>query len=366
MAILQLIVPDALAGERLDVTVARLTPSLSRRQARRLVEDGAVFMEGRRVHVCSRTVLPGARLEVALPRERSRAVSPVTVLALDDDVVVANKPAGMPTEPTREGSRGTLSATLAHFLEERGLSAAGLAAAHRLDTDTTGVVVFARTPAAAAALGRQFQHGTPERLYLALVDGHPAWSEERIAAPLSRRRDSTGRVRVAPGESDALPSVTHARVLARGANGQRGDSGDGGDRGDGGGGGTLVLCAPETGRTHQLRVHLAHAGHPLVGDRRYGPTSAVQHEAQRPGKRPGDGQDQSGGWPAMRLGLHALALSITHPSGHPVRYAAPVPDTFIEDAAQRGIARGVVEDIAAQLIPEGFIVAAPADAERVS
>lgn len=317
MSTVSLTVPDELGGQRLDVVVARLAPQISRRQARRLVEDGAVFVDGKRVQVCSRPLRPGARLEVAVPTGAPRPQARPGIVRLDESLVVADKPAGVPTEPTREGSRGTLLAALSDLLREQGEDARYLHAVHRLDTDTTGVVVFARSAAAARLVGQQLHDGTAERRYLALVEGVPAWARARLDASLARARDAQGRVQVDP---DGAPAVTLVTVLAPGTRG------------------SLVLCNPRTGRTHQLRVHLAHAGHPLVGDRRYGPPA--------PGGRPRPPRTDPS---QAHLGLHALSLAFVHPRGEPIHLSAPPPPAFLDAAEAWGVPRTVVLEVTRRL-----------------
>jgi 23S rRNA pseudouridine1911/1915/1917 synthase len=311
---MRLVVPDELAGQRLDVVIARLAPSLSRRAARRLVEDGAVLVDGKRIQVCSRAMKPGARLEIGdmsgastiAPEARAAAPAP-RLIALDPDVVVVDKDPGVPTEPTREGSRGTLKAALEDLLKERSEDVSFLHAAHRLDTHTTGVVVFARSAEAAHQVGRQLHDGSAERRYLALVAGVPSWQHARLDWSLTRARDGEGKIRV--DKEGGVPAVTLATVLVPGRSL------------------ALVLCAPRTGRTHQLRVHLAEAGHPLVGDRQYG------------GKR------------APHLGLHAVSLAMLHPkSGEPIRYTAPVPPSFVATAEEGGIPADVLAQIVAHVV----------------
>src|SRR5688572_14309299 len=187
-------VPRELEGQRLDVVIARLAAGVSRRHARRLVDDGAVFVDNKRVQVCSRPLKAGAKVELTVTSaDRSTPAEPTRILAIDADLVVADKAAGVPTEPTREGARGTLKAHLEDELKARGESLEFLHAVHRLDTDTTGAVVFARSAEAAHKVGRQLHDGTAERRYLALVAGIPEWTRARLDWSLTKVRDESGR-----------------------------------------------------------------------------------------------------------------------------------------------------------------------------
>ncbi len=301
---LRFTVPRELEGLRLDVVIARLAPAISRRHARRLIDDGAVLVDGKRVMVSSRPQKPGAKIEVSAV-EHAAPAEPAHIVSLDADLLIADKAAGVPTEPTKEGSRGTLQALLLDELKTRGESTAFLHAVHRLDTDTTGAVVFARHSEAAHAVGRQLHDGTAERRYLALVVGIPSWNRTRLDWSLAKSRDDTGRIRVDP---DGSPAITLATVLLPGRSA------------------ALVLCAPGTGRTHQLRVHLAHAGHPLVGDKRYaGPLLSEN---------------------PVHLGLHALTIAFVHPSGQHVRYAAPLPAAFLLACVAAGLPQAAVLEAA--------------------
>lgn len=304
------IVPDELAGERLDVVLARLAPGISRRQARRLVDAGSVFLDGRRSQVCSRPVSAGAAIEVSLAPPRP-ASPPIALIALDDDLVVIDKPARMPAEPTREASAGSAHHALGELLRSQGLAHDGLRAAHRIDVDTTGVLVFARGAAAARALSQQFADQRVARRYLALVAGVPSWGRRRIDLPLARQRDAEGRVQIDP---DGAPCTTLAVVLARGEQG------------------ALVCCIPVTGRLHQLRAHLAAVGCPLVGDRRYG------------------------GGAAPHLGLHALSVRLVPPGAwlageRDLRsvFVAPPPPSFLALAGALGVVPEAVEAAVAAL-----------------
>lgn len=302
--------PDELAGERLDVVVARLAPDLSRRQARRLVDAGSVFLDGRRSQVCSRPVKAGAAIEVSLAPHRPPG-PPLAIIALDDDLAVIDKPARMPAEPTREASEGSAHHALAELLRARGLAHEGLRAAHRIDVDTTGVLVFARGEAAARALHQQFAAQRVARRYLALVAGLPEWHRRRIDLPLTRHRDQGGRVQVDPA---GAPCTTLVVVLARGDQG------------------ALVACIPITGRLHQLRAHLAAVGHPLAGDRRYG------------------------GAAGAHLGLHALAVRLVPPGAwergardERAAFVAPPPPSFVALAGALGVLPEAVEAAATAL-----------------
>ncbi len=314
-------VPEELAGERLDVVLARLVPGLSRRQSRRLVDAGSVFVDGRRCQVCSRPVRPGAALEVNLAPPHAAGAAP-TLVALDDDLAVIDKPARMPAEPTREAAAGSAHHALAELLRTRGLEHEGLRAAHRIDVDTTGVLVFARHVAAARALHEQFAAQRVARRYLALVAGVPAWGRRRIDLPLARQRDQAGRIVV---DQDGAHATTLAVVLARG------------DRG------ALLACIPATGRLHQLRAHLAALGHPLAGDRRYG-GAALAH-----------------------LGLHALAVRLVPPAAwiagertERAAFVAPPPPAFLALAGGLGVFPEAVSAAATAFIGGPVLPAEPA------
>lgn len=261
--------------DRLDRVLAALIEGLSRSEARRLIAAGSVFVDGRRCRIASRAVSAGARVRV----ETSPLPSPAAALVVlyDDDCCVAvDKPVGMATAPTRQAAAGTALEELQRQLGvERGRR---LWLVHRLDRDTSGVLLFARTSAAARNLDAAFRERGVEKDYLAWVAGRVESEAGEIHARLSNR---AGRAFVDPAGKAA---DTGFEVIERAA-----------DR-------TLLSLRPSTGRTHQLRVHMKHLGHPIVGDRLYG------------------------GPPGARLMLHATRLRLPHPqTGEALLIEAPPP-----------------------------------------
>jgi tRNA pseudouridine32 synthase/23S rRNA pseudouridine746 synthase len=228
----------------------------------------------------------------------------VRSLVLEEDaaILVLNKPAGLSSQGGR-GQVHTLDELLWAFAKASGNRPRLV---HRLDRDTSGVILTARTKPAAGFLGKALMGRRAfEKTYLALVaPAGLAPREGRIEAPL--RRDEQGReayMRVcAPDHADAEAALTRYRVLAEGQ------------------GAALVELRPETGRMHQLRVHLADRGHPILGDARYG------------------GRLVAGGVAVPRLMLHAAALAFPHPEGGRKRVEAPLPEDFREVAERAGIA----------------------------
>lgn len=281
------------ASQRLDRFIAD-RGGISRGEARRALETGGVFVDGRRCKVASRGVHPGQRIEVNL-QEGGRASEPLAplersrLLYLDDDLLAVDKPPGVPSQPTLVTDQGTLPELVS------ALVGAPVTLVHRLDRDTSGVTVFARNHLAAAALTEMFRAGAAEKFYVALTTRPPCPAEGRIEAPLGKDPTRSGLRRViASGEAAA----TRYRTLAEGP------------------GIALVEARPETGRTHQIRVHLAHLGAPLLGDARYG-------GPRRVGERE-----------VPRVMLHAARLNLAHPiHGIPLRFEAPVPGDLREVGA---------------------------------
>lgn len=290
-------------GERLDAALARLVPSLSRSQAQRLIEQGAVTHGGRPVKK-NEKLSAGDTLELTLPEAREVPIEaqpiPLEVCYEDADVIVVNKPKGLVVHPAPGHADGTLvNALLAHC----GDSLSGIGGekrpgiVHRIDKDTSGLIIAAKNDAAHAALAAQLKDHSLARTYICLVCGRIRDDAGTIDAPIGRH--PTDRKRMAVTQKNARRAVTHWSVIAR-YNGY-----------------THIRCELETGRTHQIRVHMAHIGHPLLGDLVYG------H------KRPEKGLSGQC--------LHARALRFLHPrTGELVTFTCPLPDYFQDVLARLG------------------------------
>lgn len=276
-------VPDALAGERVDAALSRML-GLSRTRAAELAEGGFVHVDGVAVGKSAR-LLPDSWLEVEMPAPE--AVRPITseddVPALrvayeDDDVVVVDKPVGVAAHP----SPGWTGPTVVGVLAARGyrISTSGAAerqgVVHRLDVGTSGLMVVAKSEHAYTELKRAFKERTVDKIYHALAQGHPDPTTGTIDAPIGRHPGSDWKFAVV---ADGKPSVTHYEVLEMLP------------------AASLVEVHLETGRTHQIRVHMAALRHPLVGDLTYGADPAL---AERVG--------------LSRQWLHAMRLGFAHPA----------------------------------------------------
>ena len=296
---MELTVPAALAGERADRVVALVT-GLARAEASALVAGGRLTRNGRVVTTRGSRVQLGDHLQLDLPpvTETSGPAADAsvvfTVVHADDDVIVVDKPAGLVVHPGSGNQTGTLvNGLLAHFPD---LSLAtwpdpsrpGIV--HRLDKGTSGLLVVARTVPAMAALATQLHDHRVERRYVALVSGRVDAPAGVIDAPLGRSARDPLRMTV---RHDGRPAITRYQVLRRFAEPAPA---------------TLLSCRLETGRTHQIRVHLAAIGHPVVGDDRYRRRGPSLHH------------------PIGRPFLHAAELGFFHPGrAEMVRFEAALP-----------------------------------------
>lgn len=279
-------------GVRIDVVLASLT-NLSRRASRRALADGLVWMNGKPLRVQSRTVAPGDVIDVLLPA-RDLGSTPLpdvvapTILYEDRWLLVAAKPAGVLSAPAENMQPGETA------FDEQVLFARAIAEGkrpflrlmHRLDRVTSGAILFARHRDALPALTAAWREGLVERVYVAIVEGLPGFDHIEIEEPIARDRSHAWRFATDPKGRRAR---TEARVLARLDNDL-----------------AVVQCRLITGRTHQVRVHLASTGHPVLGDRLYGSMRAA--EVRRPL-------------------LHAASLALPHPrTGDNLQVVCPRPD----------------------------------------
>ena len=285
------------SGERVDALLARHLDGFSRSAAQRLLEGGAVLLGDRPVkknYVCA----AGERFFVTLPALAEIPLVPqdipLDVVYEDGDVIVVNKPRGMVVHPAPGHADGTLVNALLYHCGDS-LSGVGgekrPGIVHRIDKDTSGLIIAAKNDAAHLALSAQLSDHSLRREYEAVVRGNLREDSGTIDAPVGRH--PTDRKRMAVTQKGSRNAVTHWEVLAR----YRGY--------------THVRCRLETGRTHQIRVHMAHIGHPLLGDFTYGAPS------------PDKGLEGQC--------LHARRLRFLHPaSGVPVELETPLPEYFLE------------------------------------
>lgn len=281
-------------ASRLDQLLVQKLPHLSRSKLQNLIRQGQVLLSGQTARP-SASVQPGDLITLILPAAPPAAPQAETIwldiMFEDEDIIVLNKPAGLVVHPAQGHRRGTLvNALLGRYPDLAALSQADIGSAsrpgivHRLDRDTSGLMIVARTPAALQHLRRQFKARTVDKLYLALVFGRPQAPEGIIDVPLGR--DPHHRQKFAP-RPDGKPARTHYRTIE-----------DFGQY-------SLLEIKLETGRTHQIRVHLAWLKCPVVGDTVYGrPKNALGLNRQF---------------------LHAWQLRFQHPRhGRPVHFEAPL------------------------------------------
>ena len=267
---------------RLDVVLAEQHPQISRSTWQKHIKAGNIAVNNQPVDSPKHEVTEADSIEINIPDSTDFSGYELPILYLDDNVIVVNKPAGILTH-----SKGALNDefTVADFFSRyttAGVDTNRPGIVHRLDRDTSGIIIGARTPESHALLKAQFADRKVKKWYVAVTDGNLKAESARVDIPIGRNPKHPSQFRA---DSNGKPAITDYRVLAR--NGKH----------------DLVLLQPLTGRTHQLRVHLAHLGMPIHGDRVYGK-------------------------PAERLYLHAAKLEITTAPGVRKTFAAPVPPEF--------------------------------------
>ena len=279
-------IPLEMAGERLDKILASALPDYSRNRLKAWVEAGAVMVDGKVTK--ARYLLRGGESVKVFPQEMPEQFAfspediPLDVVFEDESIIVINKPPGLVVHPAAGNWSGTLlNGLLFRFPELKSLPRAGIV--HRLDKDTSGLMVVARTSQAQTSLVRQLQDRTVGRRYLAWVWGD-APSQGKVLASVGR--DQRDRLKMSAGSPQGKPAATVFRRLAKGVFNEAPVA--------------LLECRLETGRTHQIRVHLESLGFPLLGDPVYRK------------KTPGVAKTL----PFERQALHAYALSLQHPLNH--------------------------------------------------
>jgi len=327
---------EALAGEghagwRLDRFLAASLPDFSRSRLQQLLEGGAVSLGDQQkvtIKDANHRVKPGENYQVTVPPAAPATPQgqdiPLEVVYEDKDLIVINKPAGLVVHPAAGNPDGTLVNALIAHCGTKNLAIGGEARpgiVHRLDKDTSGLLVAAKTERAMASLAKQFANHTIERAYHALVWGAPREREGRIESQIGRSPFDRKRMTVLRG--GGKEARTRYRTVEKFGLPERPFA-------------SLIECRLETGRTHQIRVHLTHLGHPLIGDPQYGRS----HTAPR-AKDPTEERAYTAAAEFSRQALHAFVLGFQHPSLHKtLRFESPWPADFADlVAALRGLNR---------------------------
>lgn len=288
-------VEESDAGERIDRLLAQLLSECSRSFLQRLIERGGVWVNGDSLKEKKYKVKSGDCLRVAFaepqPLEAKPENLPLDIVYEDEDVVVVNKPRGMVVHPAPGNETGTMVNALLYHCKNlssiNGVIRPGIV--HRIDKDTSGLLMVAKNDAAHRALAKQLAEHSITRIYQAIVFHNLKQEEGTIEAPIGR--DSKNRLRMAVTDKNSRPAVTHWRVEERF------------------GSFTRITARLKTGRTHQIRVHMAYIGHPLLGDFLYGPK-----------KQP---------IPLEGQALHAQTLGFIHPTSKQyMEFEAPPPEAF--------------------------------------
>ena len=305
--------PDEAAGMRLDAFLASHFTQHSRVRLRRAITAGGVKVDGRGAKPSER-LKPGQSIEVTLPPREATGPEPepipIDVIYEDEHLAAVNKPSGMVVHPAKGHWQGTLASGLAHHFQN--LSTLGGATrpgiVHRLDRDTTGVLVVAKTDDAHYALSKQFQDRTTEKHYAVVVVGHLDRDRDMIDEPIGPHPSHREKMAIRRNHPDARDAKSFFEVRERFARH------------------TLLDMQIFTGRTHQIRIHLAHIGTPVLCDRLYAGHSRITAAELCDGPLP---EGVAADWSLTRQALHAERLKIEHPvTGEAMEFRAPYPDDF--------------------------------------
>lgn len=271
-------------GKRLDIWLCKTIGDISRNQVKRMLDTGCVLVNKKRTYIAGWALKPNDKVEVLRPSKEEGSRSFVNIIYEDRDIVVVDKPAGILSVPQADSPRPNLEEQVKAYLKRKYKTGSYLKALHRLDAETSGVTVFSKSKAG-DKLENLFRCHNIERKYIAVVEGEVEKSEGRIDAPLEKGVFGGGKkARTSEGDG-GRKAITEYRVKER-----YGSS-------------TLLEIFVRTGRTHQIRVHLSHIGHPIVGDKLYGRKT-----------------------PFHRQALHAKTLGFKHPStGKKMRFESPIP-----------------------------------------
>ena len=288
-------------GRRINQLLAEAT-GLTRSRVSQLIAEGQCTVDGQVERKAGARPRAGQTVTLTVPAPRPAVPQPedipLEILYQDEDLAVVVKPCGMVVHPAAGNEDGTLVNALLHHLEHLGSIGGELrpGIVHRLDKDTSGLLLVAKNDASQLALSRQLQDRLMEKHYRALVDGNVKEDSGRIEAPIARSKKDRKKMAVDPEGREA---VTEWTVLDRGR------------------GVTLLDVHILTGRTHQIRVHMKHTGHPVCGDPIYGSPKGAK---------------------VPRLMLHAYSLSFTHPTtGQRMTFTAPLPEAFLRGLKANGI-----------------------------
>ncbi len=288
-------------GRRLDVLLSEQS-GLTRSRIASLMEEGRVTVDGQAVLKAGQKAKPGQIVTLTIPAPKPAIPEaqdiPLTILYEDRDLAVVVKPCGMVVHPAAGNEDGTLVNALLHHLDSLGGIGGELrpGIVHRLDKDTSGLLLVAKNDASQLALSEQLSQRQMEKHYRALVEGNLKEDSGRIEAAIARSKKDRKKMAV---DSEGREAITEWTVLARGR------------------GVTLLDVHILTGRTHQIRVHTKHIGHPVCGDPIYGSPKGAK---------------------VSRLMLHAYSLSFTHPTtGERMTFTAELPEEFVKSLRANGV-----------------------------